>query len=127
MANEQSEDSRLEQANTLGLEFLKAIILLNGAAILSLLTFIGNASGSAAFQLNLDSVRTSMWAFLVGIFAVLFGLLISYSYTATAPGYSWRVFWDRYLIKFNASLGLVSLIAFFIGVGSLIIGMEANP
>ena len=126
MANEQSEDSRLEQANTLGLEFLKAIILLNGGAILSLLTFIGNASASAAFQLNLESVRISMLAFLVGIVSVLFGLLISYSYTATAPGDSWRVFWDRHLIKLNAILGLVSLMAFAIGVGSLIIGTEAT-
>jgi vacuolar-type H+-ATPase subunit I/STV1 len=127
MANEQSEDSRLEQANTLGLEFLRAIILLNGGAILSLLTFIGNASGNAAFQLNLDSVRTSMLAFLIGIVSVLFGLIVSYSYTATAPGYRWRVFWDKHLIKLNALLGLVSLMAFAFGVFSLIIGTEATP
>ena len=122
MTTENSEISRLEQANSLGLEYVRTIVLLNGGAILALLSFIGQSSTDAAIQFDLSSVKCAMWSFLLGIVSILFGLIISYSYTATAPGWSYKEFWDARIIKFNSFLGIASLLAFVFGVASLIFG-----
>ena len=122
MESGQSEDSRLEQSNTLGLEYLRTLVILNGGAILALLTFMGNASGDAAIQFSLSSVKCAMISFVLAIFIVLISLLISYSYTATAPGQPYKSFWDKWIIKTNCFLGFISLVFFVIGFRSLIIG-----
>jgi hypothetical protein len=127
MASESSEISRLEEANRLGLAYLRTLVLLNGGAILALLTFLGSASTSPIVQFDLASIKCAMWAFLVGISLMLFALLISYSYTATAPEQSWRKFWDDRIITLNSVLGLGALIAFFVGVSSLILGAVSPP
>jgi len=125
MASEQQEISRLEQANALGLQFLKTIILLNGGAILALLTFIGNSTANPAVQFDLANIKVAMWSFLAGISSMLVALLFSYSYTATAPEYGYHQFWDRHIIPVNSSLGFVSLACFIAGVSSLILGAKA--
>lgn len=122
MSTEQSETSRLQQADILGLAYFRTAVLLNGGAILALLTFMGNARNNAAVQFSLGSVKTAMCAFLVGIVAMLLGLLISYSYTATAPGYRYRQFWDSNIIPANVFLAVVPLVAFVCGVMKLISG-----
>lgn len=126
MVNEQSEISRLQQVDTLGLEYFRTVVLLNGGAILALLTFMGNASDGAAVQFSLASVKAAMSAFLVGIVVMLIALIISYSYTATGPGYRYRDYWDKKIIAANAVLASVSLIAFVCGVANLISG-AASP
>jgi hypothetical protein len=126
MGSGQSEDSRLEQANTLGLEYLRTLILLNGGAILALFTFMGNASGDAAIQFSLSAVKCAMAAFVIAIVFMLISLVISYSYTATAPGHSYRDFWDKWIITINSLLGVASLALFVIGFFSLIIGATSQ-
>lgn len=123
---DQSEISRLEQANILGLEYFKAMILLNGGAIIALLTFIGNASDVAAIQFSLPYVRTALWFFLCGICSILVALIISYSYTATEHMALYHQFWDRFIIPTNCVLALISLASFVIGAASLILGAEAS-
>jgi hypothetical protein len=127
MASESSEISRLEEANRLGLVYLRTLVLLNGGAILALLTFLGNASTSPIVEFDLGSIKSSMVAFLVGITSMLLALLISYSYTATAPEYSWHKFWNMWIIRLNSGLGLGALIAFIVGVSILISGAESPP
>ena len=122
MATEQSEISRLQQANTLGLEYLRTVVLLNGGAILALLTFMGNASDSAAIQFSLGSVQTAMLAFLFGIVVNLIALIVSYTFTATAPQQRYHQFWDRWIIALNAVMALTSLGAFVYGVIKLVLG-----
>lgn len=123
---DQSEISRLEQANVLGLEYLKAMILLNGGAIIALLTFIGNASDDAAIQFSLPHVRAALSFFLTGICSILLALILSYSYTATNPMASYHKFWNNYIIPTNCVLALISLAGFVIGAASLILGAQAN-
>ena len=127
MPNVQSEISRLDQAQALGLEYLRTTILLNGGAIFALLTFIGNATASAVIQFNLGNLKGSMWAFLVGIVSVLLGVIISYSYTATAPESYYSQFWNRHIVLLNTLLALISLSAFILGVASLILGATDTP
>ena len=126
MPTEQSEISRQEQATTLGLEYLRTVVLLNGGAILALLTFLGNSKLDAAVQFTLGSVKTALLAFLVGIVAILIGSIISYTYTATAPEYSSRKFWNKWIITRNTLLAMASLSAFVFGVSSLICGASAT-
>ncbi|MDP3960900.1 MAG: hypothetical protein Q8Q26_12735 [Pseudorhodobacter sp.] len=125
MATVQSEISRLEQANKLGLEFFKTAILLNGGAVLALLTFVGNISENSVVQFALTNIKVSMCFFLIGIASILLTLIVSYSYTATAPEFRYHQYWDRHIIPLNTVLGLVSLTAFVIGVSSLILGANA--
>lgn len=127
MSNLESEASRIariEQANTLGLSFVKTIILLNGGAVLATLTFMGNADANAYINLSVGSIKLSLSMFLVGITSVLTALLISYSFTATAPGQKYEQYWDRWIIIFNSVLGLISIGAFVFGVIALIVGTE---
>ena len=126
MPSEDSEISRMERADTLGLAFLRTIILLNGGAILSVLTFMGNVQEHSAIVFELRSIQCAMWAFLAGIVSILIGLVVSYSYTATAPEYCWHKFWDSWIIPLNSILAVVSIAAFVFGVGSLIFGSYAT-
>lgn len=126
MPTEQSEISRLEQANALGLEYLRTVVLLNGGAILALLTFLGNSKVDASVQFTLRSVKTALLAFLVGIVAVLVGLIVSYTYTATPLEYRYHQFWNRWIVTLNAVLAIVSLGAFVLGVSCLILGATAQ-
>ena len=125
MLSEQSEINRLQQANALGLEYLRTVVLLIGGAILALLTFMGNASQDAAIQFSIEAVKGSMIAFLVGIVAVLVALIVSYTYTATAPSEGYHKFWDGWIIPLNAVLAVVSLAAFVCGVIQLVVGAGA--
>ena len=124
METENSRNSRFEQANTLGLAYLRSLIALNGGAILALLTFIGNASAQTFVTVPLNSIKCSMTAFLIGIASMLIGLLISYSYTAPAPDSKYKVFWDTKVIALNTFCGLVSLTSFISGVAILIAGAQ---
>ena len=122
MPSEDTENSRLQRADALGLAFLRTIIILNAGAILAVLTFVGNATNDSQIVFEISSIRCAMRAFLIGIVSTLVGLIVSYSYTATAPEYRWHKFWDRHIILFNSSLAIVSVAAFSWGVCSLIAG-----
>ena len=125
MPSNEREISRLQRADALGLAFLRTIILLNAGAILAILTFIGNAETSHIIQFEIDSIKCAMWAFLVGITSTLTGLVISYSYTASAPQTCWHKFWDKYLIRLNFLIAAISVSAFVYGVARLINGSGA--
>ncbi|WP_170402736.1 hypothetical protein [Ruegeria arenilitoris] len=123
--NEAGEVSRLEQANVLGLAYVRSIILLNAGGILALLTFLGNASAQTAVSISLSAIKLAMASFLAGISAILLALLVSYSFTASAPGTSYHKFWDKHIIATNTVLGIASLGIFVFGVASLIKGAQS--
>lgn len=122
MSSEDSEVSRLQRADALGLAFVRTSILLNSGAILAVLTFAGSADVSRMIWFEFGSIRCAMWSFLIGIASILLALIFSYSYTATAPCYAWHKFWDDWIILFNSILGIVSMGAFLVGVAILISG-----
>lgn len=122
MSSENSEVSRLQRADTLGLAFVRTAILINAGAILAILTFAGNADSSRMIWFEFESIKSAMWSFLVGIGSILLALIFSYSYTATAPQYSWHKFWDRWIITFNCGFASTSVGAFLFGVATLING-----
>jgi len=127
MNKDSAEISRLEQANVLGLAYLRTIVLLNGGAILAVLTLAGNAREDTLFFFSLASIKAAMWAFLIGITSVLIALLFSYSYTASAPETGWRNFWDQWIIRFNSVLALAAIVSFVFGVSMLIMGAASAP
>ena len=122
MADNASEISRLEQANGLGLAFLRTMVTLNGGAILALLTFVGNSNSQSAFTVDLISIKMAMGSFLVAIGAMLLALLASYTYTALAPEVKIRAYLDTKIIGLNAILGIVSLASFCFGVVKVLSG-----
>jgi hypothetical protein len=122
VSSEGSEVSRLQRADALGLAFVRTTILLNSGAILAVLTFAGNADASRMIWFEFESIKSAMWSFLIGIASILLALIVSYSYTATAPQYAWHKFWDHWVIPFNVVLGLLSVGAFLFGVAVLISG-----
>ncbi len=122
MSSENSEVSRLQRADALGLALVRTTILLNSGAILAVLTFAGNADDSRMIWFERGSIKCAMLSFLIGIASILLALIVSYSYTATAPQYCWHRFWDNWIIPFNVVLGISSVGAFLLGVGVLIAG-----
>lgn len=123
-----NENSRLEQANALGLAYLRAILLLNGGGILALLTFLGNASSQTMLTLPLGTIQDAMKLFLAAIASMMVSLLVSYSYTATSPNEYYRQFWDRHIIRLNFVCGLVALVCFLLAILSLVFGaVETVP
>lgn len=127
MLTESGEVSRLEQANILGLAFVRTIILLNGGGILALLTYLGNASSQTQVAISVSSIKCAMALFLTGIVSVLVGLMISYTYTASFPKNSYAQFWNRWIIPTNAALLLISLVAFALAVTVLLHGAHGLP
>lgn len=124
MDDESSEISRLERADKLGVEFVRATMILNGGAVLALLAFVGDSGGNPLLTFRLESVANSMWAFLIGITLMMFALIVSYSFTASAPETRYHQFWNNWIIRLNALCGIASLISFVVGVSSLIVGIE---
>ncbi len=122
MNNNPAEVSRLEQANVLGLAYVRTMVFLNGGAILALLTYLGNSSAQLAVTIPLETIKCSMVAFIFGIAALMFALLVSYSYTANAPEETYSRFWNNWIITFNCVVCLLSLGAFTYGVLSLVWG-----
>lgn len=125
MTSKDSEVSRLARADALGLAFVRTTIILNSGAILAILTFAGNADAARMIWFEFESIKCAMRSFLLGIVSILLALIISCSYTATAPQYAWHKFWDKWIIRFNSFLGIVSVGAFVVGVGILISGSVA--
>lgn len=124
MSREPSEIARLEGANTLGLAFVKTVMLLNGGAMLAILSFIGNAQHNSPIILDVGYVKISMWLFLAGITSMLLALIFSYSYTASHPDTDWHQFWDKWIILLNFVCGLVSVLCFVGGVSYVVMGVD---
>ncbi|MEJ6479514.1 MAG: hypothetical protein QNL92_12635, partial [Octadecabacter sp.] len=116
MSNPSEEISRLERGTSLGLAYLRSILLLNGGGILAVLTFIGNASAQTNFIISLHAIRLGLSSFLIAITAMMLALLVSYSYTATAPESAYSNFWDKWIVTLNFMCGIISLLAFVAGV-----------
>ena len=125
MSQSDREISRLEQANTLGLSYLRTMVTLNGGAILALLTYLGNSATTARFFIPLDTIKCSLASFLVALCSLLLALLISYTFTASSPETGWSKFWNDWIIPLNAFCALVSLFGFT--VGSLVLVLGATP
>jgi hypothetical protein len=123
---DQSEISRLEQSNVLGLEFLRTMILLNGGAILATLSIVGNVSATSAIQFEITYVRSALWSFLAAIATVLVALLVSYSFIATNPESGYHRFWNEHIVLWNSFLALVSIFSFCLGVSFLIWGSQVG-
>jgi hypothetical protein len=123
---ENSEISRLEQANTLGLAYLRTMVTLSGGAILALLTFIGSAQAQTAIHIPLLTIQISLACFLGAVVAPLLALLVSYSFTATAPESGYSHFWNRWIVPFNSVLAVTSLGAFALGVVLLLLGISSK-
>ena len=122
MNDEGLEISRQERATSLGLAFLRSILLLNGGGILALLTFLGNASAQTMVTIPLGSIKWAMFCFLAAIASMMFGLLVSYAFTATTPESRFANFWNEHIVKFNFSLGFFALSAFIAALCILIFG-----
>jgi hypothetical protein len=120
-----AEISRLERADSLGLAFFRTAVLLNGGGFLALLTFLGNASNEAAIVIVLSSIKRALACFLVGIVSVLSALVVSYSYTASAPTTSWHKFWKRWIISLNSVVAIIAIAAFASAVIALINGASS--
>jgi hypothetical protein len=121
------EISRQERATSLGLAFLRSILLLNGGGILALLTFLGNASAQTMVTIPLQSIKWAMFCFLVAISTMMLGLLVSYAFTATTPGSKFSEFWNYHIVTLNSILGAVSLSAFIVALSILIVGTSQVP
>ncbi|MGJ8618568.1 MAG: hypothetical protein ACSHWS_17125 [Sulfitobacter sp.] len=122
MPHSDAEISRLEQANLLGLTYLRTVVLLNGGAMIAVLTLVGNSTEKTAILFSLMSVKCSMVAFVLGIASILSALLVSYVFTANAPESKTSNFLNNYVVGINAFLGLLSLASFLAGSLILISG-----
>ncbi|AGI69560.1 hypothetical protein OAN307_c41620 [Octadecabacter antarcticus 307] len=119
-----AKKDRFDRADQLGLAFMRTLILLNGGAILSVLTFLGNASSQTNVTIQTGCIISAMIAFLVAIVAVLLGLGVSYTFYAINEQSSWSQFWNNWIVPFNAVMGLTSLFGFTIGLVLLLLGVE---
>jgi uncharacterized membrane protein YidH (DUF202 family) len=122
--NEQ-EIARIGLANEIGLAYLKTLILLNSGSVVVLMTHMGTAKADAAFRFSLDAIKNSMLAFLFGMASILIAVIISYVYTSLNHQAKLKTWLDSWIIPFNASLGLFSLISFITGVAKLICSVSA--
>jgi hypothetical protein len=122
MQDSAGEISRFDRANSLGLAYLRSTLLLNGGGIIALLTFLGNASAQTAISIPLMTIKIAMSFFLLAISSMMLGLLISYSYTASAPDTDYSEFWNRHIIKLNSICGAVALTCFVLAVLYLVFG-----
>jgi hypothetical protein len=123
---DEREISRFERSDALGLAFLRTMILLNGGAILALLTFLGSSSAQTELMIELYHVKKALLSFIAAIISVLLGLVISYSYTASAPETCYSQFWNNHIVKANTFLGVVTIAFFVWGVLILIAGVSAR-
>jgi uncharacterized membrane protein YidH (DUF202 family) len=117
---------RIKGAHELGLAFVKTLILINSGACVVLMTYMGNANNASAFGVPLPAVKWSLAAFLVGILSILSALGYSYFYTALHPSVKKKQSMDGLVIPFNTVCGLISLLAFVVGVIILIVCAEIN-
>ena len=69
---------RAELVRELGLMAYKFLITLNGGAIIVLLTFVGNISGSAMFSVSLASAQWSIVLFVASISLTSISMTIAY-------------------------------------------------
>ncbi|MCD9148234.1 hypothetical protein [Pseudophaeobacter flagellatus] len=125
LVGESSEISRLEQANTLGLAYLRTMLTLNGGAILALLTYFGNVKAETAIVVPLDSLQWAISSFTFAICVMLLTLAISYSFTASAPETPYSRFWNNWIVLLNSIAALTSLAAFISGVLFVTLGATA--
>ncbi|WP_299726385.1 hypothetical protein [uncultured Tateyamaria sp.] len=116
LKRDESEISRLERADALGMSFVRTMIVLHGGALLALMTFLGNASAQTSITVKICVIKQAMTSFVVGICSILIALLISYTYTAAHPDTAWHRYWDRWVISVNAGMAIIC-------IGSLIIGL----
>ena len=126
METDTSQQQRFERANTLGITYLRTMVILNGGAILALLTFIGNASAQSTVIISVGSIQVSICLFLIGIVTMMVSLVTSYVHEAVAPGSRVKYFLSKTVITINALCGLASLIFFVLGVSFIISGAQPN-
>jgi hypothetical protein len=126
METDASQHQRFERANTLGLAYLRTMILLNGGAILALLTFIGSASAQTFINVSVESIQNAMGLFLIGITTMMVGLIVSYIHEALAPGSRTKEILSNAVITLNGICSLCSLLSFVIGVLVIIYGAQPS-
>jgi hypothetical protein len=74
----EAQKVQMEVIKEIGFMGYRFLITLNSGAFIVLLTFIGNIEGSAAFAMNLSSLKTAMWCFLAAIFWTFVAMTIAY-------------------------------------------------
>ncbi|WP_316015440.1 hypothetical protein [Roseobacter sp. HKCCA0434] len=126
MSNEISEDSRLERADALGLATARTLIVLHSGAMLAMLTYIGGNSRESAIAIQTEAIISAITYFSVGTALVLIALALSYSYTASAPGQKWSIFWAEWIIPLNLVVAIGSTALFFSGVHAVVAGIEGR-
>jgi hypothetical protein len=57
---------------------MKALLLINGAAVVAILAYLGNITGHTHDQPNPDGVRYALWSFAGGVFCASITFCISY-------------------------------------------------
>ncbi len=122
METQDQQIARIQGAHELGLTLVRTLILLNSGSIVVLMTYIAGANDSSIVRFSIPSIKAAMTWFLIGIFSILLGLIVSYVYTALNTMSRLKKWLDTKLIGLNAFLALTSLIAFVTGVSTLICG-----
>lgn len=126
MLEREAEIARLEQVNLLGLTYLSTVIILNGGAMLAVLSVIGSSTSESPISFDLASLKCAMTAFLVGIGTIMIALLVSYIFTANNAASGLTAFLNTKIVLINSLLALVSLAALVCGILSLIVGVQIN-
>lgn len=119
----QTDQDRLSRADQLGLAMVRTLVLLNGGAIISVMTFLGNASSQTKVTIETIAITWSILAFLVSIVSVIFALGVSYTFYAIPTHSKYSLFWNNWIVLFNAILVLFSTGAFVVGVVFLLNGV----
>lgn len=119
----QQDQDRINRADQLGLAMVRTLVLLNGGAILSVMTFLGNAAAQTKVTIETIAITCAIQAFLFSIVSTLFALGVSYTFYAIQPESKYSEFWNNWIVPFNTVLILSSIVGFVVGVIFLLNGV----
>lgn len=127
-----SSAERMRFQHETGLAVSKSVLLVNGGAIVSLLTFIGNKDR----QFDLSDLRNSFLYFSIGIACSLFAMWLAYT------GQDWlstddendaynfqqdmkredRIFGNPWHVKLGSSFMMISVTCILLSVAAFVVG-----
>lgn len=117
------DKDRIDRADQLGLAFVKTLILLNGGAIIAVLTCLGNASTQTVVGIEVPSIVWAIALFLVSILLSLAALGVSYTFYGVNEDHPYHRFWNNWIVPFNTVAMLAALFGFAAGVITLLCGV----
>ena len=120
------EIDRKNRADELGKKAVTIMITLHGGACLGVLGFVGSLTETSPLQFSGANIHWALSCFLVGIVSILVALLASYTFYASPPETRLYQFWNRFIVQWNSTWAIVSLVSFIFGFVFLIFGVTTS-